>query len=345
MTSITLEGKQSMRIDYLDFARGLAIFFMIMQHTMIVHEKSGGEGNTVLGNAFLLLGTAPAAPVFMLIMGAFFMRSKKNMKENIIRGIRLFIFGYILNVFRFTLPLLISGTSTLLGAESLSLLFEVDILQLAGLSLIAAAFIKQFAANRYIFPIAIIVILFLSPYLWGQLSGIPIFIPLWGTEAFVSFPFFPWFIYPLLGMYASRYLLDYAVIDRMKKKFLWLGLAVLAIGVLLFDQFPIGDYYRSGLGVHLTIIGFVVLWLLICYRFVEKSGLNKQNFILKTLSFWSRNVSAIYVTQWILFGWSVLILNVNQQQEYIAVIIGLIVALISHLLVKYTGVKKLQTYL
>lgn len=345
MTNPILVEKDLNRIYYLDFARGLAIFFMIMQHTMIVHEKSGGEGDTILGNIFILLGTAPAAPVFMLIMGAFIIKSDKGMKEGIIRGIRLFIFGYLLNVLRFTIPLLISGTTTFLGNESLSLLFEVDILQLAGLSLIAASFLKNFASNRYLFPILILIILILSPTLWGKFSSIPLFAPFWGAENFVSFPFFPWVVYPLLGMYLSKYFVDKSLMEIVKKKILLLGSAILIIGIVLFDKFPVGDYYRSGLGVHLTIIGFVLIWLLICYQLVEKSGLNRQNIILQTLVFWSRNVSAVYIVQWILYGWSILILNVNQLQDILAAAFGLFVLLITHLLVKYTPVSKLKTWL
>ncbi len=345
METKALGEKQKSRIYYLDFVRGLAIFFMVMQHTMIMHEKTGGEVNTLLGGIFILLGTAPAAPVFMLIMGAFIMKSNKTMKEGIVRGIRLFIFGYVLNVFRFTIPLLISGTSPFLGKESLSLLFEVDIFQLAGLSLIAASLIRRFASNRYVYPILILLILFISPYLWGHYSSIPLFTPFWGIESFVSFPFFPWVIYPLLGMYLSKYILDKTLIETMWIKFFVFGLIILTVGILLFNKFPTGDYYRSGLGVHLTIIGFVFLWLLISYQFVEKSGLSKQNFILRLLVFWSKNVSVIYIIQWILFGWSILLLDVNQQQDYIAMLIGFIVLFMTHMLVKYTPVSKLQSWL
>lgn len=345
MTSPTLVEKNLNRIYYLDFARGLAIFFMIMQHTMIVHEKSGGEGDTILGNIFILLGTAPAAPVFMLIMGAFIIKSDKGMKEGIIRGIRLFMLGYVLNVLRFTIPLLISGTATFLGNESLSLLFEVDILQLAGLSLIAASFLKNFASNRYLFPILILLILLISPALWGKFSSVPLFAPFWGAENFVSFPFFPWVIYPLLGMYLSKYLVDKSLMEIVKTKILLLGSAILLIGIILFDNFPVGDYYRSGLGVHLTIIGFVFIWLLVCYQLVEKSGLKRENLILQTLVFWSKNVSTIYIIQWIIFGWSTLILNQNHLQDIFAAAFGLFVLLITHLLVKYTHVGKLRTWL
>lgn len=340
-----MEEKQSSRIFYLDFARGLAIFFMIMQHTMIMHEKTGGEGNTILGNIFILLGTAPAAPVFMLIMGAFFAKSNKSITEGILRGLKLFILGYILNLVRFTIPISISGSSSFLGKESISMLFEVDILQLAGLSLIVASLLKKYTVNKYIFPISILVILIVSPYLWGRLSGNPIFIPLWGTEVFVSFPFFPWVIYPLLGMYLSKYLLDQSIMEKVKKKLLIYGILIIIIGVISFDIFPVGDYFRSGLGVHFTMIGFVLLWLVIGYHFTQKIGLNKNNLILKTLVFWSRNVTIIYIIQWILFGWSILLVGVNQKQDFIAAFIGLSILLITHLVVKYTNIKRVAAWI
>ena len=76
------------RIFYLDFMRVLAVFFMILQHAIIIHERTSGEGNTILGNLFVILGTAPAAPVFIFIMGVFFIKSNKPLKQNILRGLK-----------------------------------------------------------------------------------------------------------------------------------------------------------------------------------------------------------------------------------------------------------------
>jgi hypothetical protein len=337
--------KQSNRVYYLDLARGLAIFFMIMQHSIIIHGENGGDPNTIIGSIFILLGTAPAAPVFMIIMGAFIMKSNKSMLDGIMRGVRLFLFGYVLNILRFTLPLLISGTSPLFGEESLAAFFEVDIFQLAGLSMIFAAIFKRFASNRFAYPIIIVLVLLLSPYLWGRFSNIPLFIPFWGTQSFVSFPFFPWIIYPLLGMYLSSFLLDKPLMGILKGKFVGIGFVFLIFGALLFDKFPVGDYYRSGFGVHLAIIGFVFIWLIVCYLIIEKSKSVEDNFVLKTLFFWSENITIIYIVQWILFGWSILILDINKQPDYVAAIIGLIVLLITHLIVKKTKIKKLTSWL
>lgn len=103
--------------------RGLAVFFMILQHAIIIHERTSGEGNTILGNLFVFLGTAPAAPVFIFIMSVFFIKSNKPLKQNILRGLKLFVFGYILNLLRFTIPVFLAGAPFEYNQDPLSLFF------------------------------------------------------------------------------------------------------------------------------------------------------------------------------------------------------------------------------
>lgn len=197
---------QSNRIAGLDLARGLAILFMIMQHSILVHEMNEGEGGSILGGIFLLLGTAPAAPVFMVIMGIFIARSKASTRMNLFRGIRILIAGYLLNFLRFVLPLSLltdhgDKINILLGV-----FFEVDIFQLAGLSIISLAFMKNIPYKKIVLPFFCLAILLLSPYLWGINDHILTQI-LWGTsESTVHFPFFPWVIYPTMGFALSEFL-------------------------------------------------------------------------------------------------------------------------------------------
>ena len=65
------------RLRFLDLARGLAIVFMVFQHVQILFAVGSGEDSSV-GVAFLLLGTAPAAPVFMVAMGFLFGSSSRT---------------------------------------------------------------------------------------------------------------------------------------------------------------------------------------------------------------------------------------------------------------------------
>ncbi len=355
----TIEKKK--RIQYLDIARGFAIFGMFTQHSMLVHEVSGGEGEGLLITLFMSLGTAPSAPIFMLLMGAFLMKSKSDIGQNAWRGFKLLILGFILNLLRFTLPLLIAilltdDNSLNLGEGEtpLELLFYVDIFQLAGLSLIFCAFLKKIAERKFIVPGLILSILLVSPFLWGNFDNNLLFHLLWGDGENVSFPFFPWVIYPLLGMYLSRYLIDTKMPKRNLKKMRWYGVSLTIVGLLIvilsdlklftFDTFfPNGDYERSGLGIHILIIGFVLLWFNACYGIEQKFGV--KNPIIKVLIYWSRNVTAIYFIQWVIFGWSILIFDFNQQDALTAAIIGLLVLLITHFSVKKEGVRKLFTWI
>ena len=76
------------RLRFLDLARGLAIVFMVFQHVQIIFAVGSGE-DSALGVTFLLLGTAPAAPVFMVAMGFLFgSSSRTGMRERAsVRGL------------------------------------------------------------------------------------------------------------------------------------------------------------------------------------------------------------------------------------------------------------------
>ncbi|WP_409179025.1 heparan-alpha-glucosaminide N-acetyltransferase domain-containing protein [Brevibacillus fortis] len=327
----------SKRIFHLDFARGLAVFFMIMQHTMIMHERTSGAGDTLLGNLFVLLGTAPAAPVFIFIMGVFAVRSKKSVAENMIRGCKIFAFGYVLNLLRFTIPFSLAGDS----GEAVSHFFMVDIFQLAGLSLIFFSAFKKLAEHVIILPAFILGILLISPYLWGLKSALSIFDPLWGAGANTQFPLFPWGVYFLLGMYVSKHLQTQKLEAQINKKFL-IGSLILGIaGAALFPLFPIGDYNRSGLAIHLLMMSFIFLWMVLADYFVTK--LNKSGFqkLLQPIYFWSSQVTGIYIIQWVIFGWSVLLLGLQQMTDYSAMILGFVVLLVTDVLLRFTNLKRI----
>ncbi|MFF2528208.1 heparan-alpha-glucosaminide N-acetyltransferase domain-containing protein [Brevibacillus sp. NPDC058079] len=328
---------ESNRIFYLDFARGLAVFFMIMQHAMIMHERTSGEGDTLLGNLFVLLGTAPAAPVFIFIMGVFAVRSKKSVAENMIRGCKIFAFGYVLNVLRFTIPFSLAGDS----GVAMSHLFMVDIFQLAGLSLIFFSALKKLAEHAFILPAFILGILLISPYWWGLKSDLYIFDPLWGAGANTQFPLFPWGVYFLLGMYVSKHLQTQKLEEQIKKKYL-MGCLILGIaGAAMFPLFPIGDYNRSGLAIHLLMMSFIFLWMVLADYFVKK--LNKAGFqkLLHPIYFWSSHVTGIYIIQWVIFGWSVLLLGLQQMTDYSAMIFGFVVMLVTDVLLRFTNLKRI----
>ncbi|MCP3874612.1 MAG: DUF1624 domain-containing protein [Desulfobacteraceae bacterium] len=338
--------KQSKRIEYLDFARGLAILFMILQHSLVVYAVDGGE-TSLLGGIFVLLGTAPAAPVFMVIMGLFFMRPKTiGVSYGIKRGLTLIALGYVLNVFRFYVPILIATKFHANLPEFMtpvSFLLSVDILQLAGLSLIFMSLIRcflpthQWTRGTWIFLILIImIVLIISPLLWGKFGYNPSLSPFFGDGETIFFPFFPWVVYPVFGMLLSHFLLN------PKEKFIFkklviTGLLVTFIGAVLWTQVSNaiivqGDYHRSGLAVHFVIIGFILIWLPLCKIIFNQT--RDFSFIHKILLFWSKNTTVIYFIQWVLYGWGILIFGCELLSVPASLFIGVVMCLLSHALTR-----------
>jgi surface polysaccharide O-acyltransferase-like enzyme len=334
---------QNQRILFLDLVRGLAILCMILQHTLIMYARNMGEGSD-LGEIFLLLGTAPAAPVFLLLMGIFFARSTKpKLKYGMMRGLKLLMGGYLLNLFRFSLPVLITGDHGDFFADSespFSLLFVVDVPQVAGLSLMVLSLLKYVRLRRELWLVLAIIIVMVSPFLWGTWNELPGTAPLWGTAETVIFPLFPWLIYPLVGMFYSHYVMNDGERHSCMKNTAIMGLVLLVAGTLLWNGFSegifvIGDYSRSGVSVHLVIFGFVFLWLSFWWWVVNRF---RENAIFRLLHYWSRHVTVIYVIHWLLFGWGILIFGMNQHSASTAFFIGIGILMLTHILTKlYIG--------
>ncbi len=330
---------------------------MILQHSLVVYAVDGGE-SSLFGGLFVLLGTAPAAPVFMVIMGLFFMRPKTiGLSYGIKRGLILIALGYVLNVFRFYLPILIATKFHVSLPEFMtpvSFLLSVDILQLAGLSLIFMSLIRYFLPSQrgtWIFLILIImIILVISPLLWGKFGYNPFFSPFLGAGETIFFPFFPWVVYPVSGMFLSQFLLN-PKDNFIFKKLVIAGFSLIFIGAVLWAQVSNtiivqGDYHRSGLAVHFVIIGFILIWLPLCKAIFNQT--RDFSFIHKILLFWSKNTTVIYFIQWVLYGWGMLIFGCELLSAPVSLFIGVSMCLLSHALtrvfVKLKGRIKCKIY-
>ena len=100
--------KQNNRLLSIDLARGLAVFFMIAVHTLEVFANQEVK-NSVLGQIISFLGGPPAAPVFMTLMGfSFIYSSKSELKPKLLRGFKIFLSGYVLNIFRGVIPFILA---------------------------------------------------------------------------------------------------------------------------------------------------------------------------------------------------------------------------------------------
>ncbi|MCX6363222.1 MAG: heparan-alpha-glucosaminide N-acetyltransferase domain-containing protein [Actinobacteria bacterium] len=327
------------RLRFLDLARGLAIVFMVFQHVQLLFAVGSGE-DSLLGATFLLLGTAPAAPVFMVAMGFLFGSSTRTgVRSGVVRGLQLFALGYALNLLRFVLPLLVRGDPQaieLFGGTWWGAFFEIDILQLAGLSLIVLGPVKRHVRDpRLVLALAAAVAV-VSPLLWGVGGGSVVLDPLWGLGEWVSFPLFPWLAYPLLGLSLAGFAARATSAGGLMRAWALAGAAAVLAGAALVVLAPVGssilafgDYYRSGLPVQLLLAGFVLLWLPLLWWLDRRLTWRAVPRYLTSLS---RNITAVYLIQWALIGWLAIGLGVFDQPSWLAALLGVPILVASHLL-------------
>jgi uncharacterized membrane protein len=330
---VTTDG----RLGFLDLARGIAIIVMVFQHVQLLFAADSGESSP-LGLAFILLGTAPAAPVFMVSMGFLFgTSSRTGVRSGLRRGLLLFALGYLLNLLRFTLPALLTGgplVDQYFGGP-LPPLFEIDILQLAGLSLIVLGVVKRYVRGPWPAVLLALAVAAVAPLLWG-VWGAPVLDPLWGTGEWVSFPLFSWLAYPLLGLALARFARRAASAPRLMHAWALAGLGAAVVGGALVLAAPdaggilaVGDYFRSGLPMQLLLAGFVLVWLPALWWL---DGRLAWRLVPRYLTSLSRTITTVYLVQWVLIGWTALVLGVYDRPSWEAALLGVVMLAASHLL-------------
>lgn len=330
-----------------DFVRGLAVIFMVLVHVIGVYSN-----NTVQYSFFYdfidFLGSPPAAPVFMFTMGVFFMLSSKSesLKSGIIRGIKLLLLGCLLSFLRDDLFVLFEGNLTQLNffkSNNLITLWEVDILQFAGLAYILMSIIKYYFKKPIWWLMIAIGIMIASPLLWGISSDIKIFDwifnYLWGARDIVYFPIFGWLYYPLIGMIFGLMMKASSDVDELFHSILKPGLILLAIGSIITATdftFHIGDYFRSGPGSMVWITGFVLTWIWLMDKLIKKI---KENNIFNIIYYWGKETTSIYIIHWLIISWGTIILG-NETTGYIGTLLLMVlVSLMTHYVSKLVKIR------
>lgn len=287
--------------------KGLAVMAMIQVHlTELFSVPSWQE--SVGGHISLFIGGPAAAPLFMIVMGYLAAQGKRAPSGLALRGVKLILWGLLLNIglnFHLLIRIFVDGWQS----NPLHYILGVDILFLAGLSLILIALAK--AAGRFdaLLASAMIVALLAATYL-KQWSGA-------GTEAmdylmaFVHsdarwsyFPLVPWAAYPLAGFVAARL----SILQRLtflRERTYWL---IVLIGVLLLSiTFSIGWEAATNLTLWYHHQIPVIIWNLV---FVATLSAAAKLIIMafegrpavKFLSWTGRHVTAFYVFQWLIIG-------------------------------------------
>lgn len=336
------------RLPSIDLARGLAVFFMIAVH-VLVFLGSAEVYESAFGQIIDFLGSPPAAPVFMTLMGFSLIYSrKKGLKTRLLRGLKIILLGYLLNILRGTIPFEIGKylevdvvvSPPLSELSGYIFTVAVDILQFAGVALMILAIIQELKINKWIILFMSLIVSLVSPLLWGIATGIPVvdFVLdiFWGDHVvplfnnLIGFPVFPWLAFPLLGMFLGETIKNSPDQEKSFKTIGIVGVVVLIVGLVLITidpEYHLNDYYHSRQGAMIFMCGFVMAWLYLTKLLTDYIP---DNPVFRLLYSWSRGVTSIYFIQWIIIFWSFGILGV-QKCSYFAVVVLIIgVTFVSH---------------
>lgn len=339
------------RLYAIDLARGFAILYMILVHTQIVYGTTQAI-HSPLGRLIDFLGGPPAAPVFMMLMGtsAYFSRHTDRL-SGLKRGFNIFLLGYLLNFLRGVLPVWTMQAFCPSAAAALppdianvkEAFLEIDILQFAGLALMAMAFLREFRPSRGLLLLLAALSAALAPVLWNWGTEIPVagraLDLLWGSrpsaapaiENWVSFPFFPWISFVLTGMFIGDILSQSEDKARDIRRLGFGGLLLLILSYATISNdlpYHMGDYYHSKTGAVVMCTGIALLCLYLAQIMLEKLPANA---FFKLLISWSRDVNRIYLIQWIAIMWGACFLGYNRFSATTVITLGLGMCAFTHL--------------
>ncbi len=307
-----------------DLLKGLAVVTMIQVH-IVENFIADPFIESHVGKILLFLGGPPAAPIFMAVMGYFIAKSQKNQMQLIKRGIVLFSAGILLN-FGLNLNLLRWIGEGRIDLNPFHYIFGVDILPLAGLSIIIISFIKKYNLSVGIVSVIILFISSSTVYLptiyYPEAGFMQYFVAFfWGNYDWSYFPVFPWLTYPLLGYLFFQ-------LSRWHRRFIenrsYLIVALLSIFLLLAITFEyalniasdLKQYYHHEILFFLWSTLFIIFISVILSEIDVKAG---NSFLLLYLKWLGKNVTAIYVFQWLIIGNIATEIYKTQNEKYIVI--------------------------
>lgn len=287
-----------------DLLKGLAVIFMIQVHLVELFATPDIYVSWI-GKISLFIGGPPAAPVFMVVMGYYFASSKRSLKSGIIRGLKLILLGFLLNV-GLNMHLFIKIVNGSIVTSPWPYLFGVDILFLAGLSLIILSIVKHYFKLRlwpYLIFLAMVFIIQFFDSSSEQTGSFNYFRAyLIGNGIWWSyFPLIPWLVYPVLGF------IFYILMHRFAHIYQKVRLHLLIIsGIISFVFIGYGfdiatelhEYYHHGILFFLYTCCFLIFFSII----TEILSNTSETWFSKWIEWLGINVTAVYVIQWLLIG-------------------------------------------
>ena len=301
----------------IELAKCAAILCLALIHCVI---ECTPEEQLVSGIPYLfdtVIGGPLSAPVFMFAMGVGVAhKNGQSTRDGALRGLRIMLISYMLNICRFLIPYLIGyGITGDTGKYIDPLLYKVlcnDVLLFAGMALVLIALFRKMKLKDW----QMAAIAFAASAAGTMLNGVDVNNALGnillgyliGTEDVVGmvmsyFPLLNWLVFPVSGYIFGKRLL------RLKDKNLFYGiLSAICVPVatiyyavgIVYERGMFGEgqncYYHlqfsDALGALLSTIGVLgICHFLIRYLPEWVSSLSQKI---------SRNITSIYCIHWVL---------------------------------------------
>ncbi|MBK1897637.1 heparan-alpha-glucosaminide N-acetyltransferase domain-containing protein [Chryseobacterium paridis] len=311
--------QQSRRILALDIIKGMSVIGMIIIHTLLIYANVKSQYETAVGSFIVFLGRGTS--IFMICMGFTFMTSShQSLKSSIKRGGLLLLAAFFMNFMKFMIPVIFGfapdnfiqkyGWHAPIEQQYVYLVQLGDILQLAGMSLLVIGFIRKYVKNKYgILAIGLFVAL-VSREVNGINTDVPVINYVLDLifnndyPAYVYFSVFPWMSFIIIGMFFGKWFqeLNYDS-KQLFKKMLYVGLLFVAVGaplVFLYGDYNYNGFYHMGPGGVIYFAGWTLIFL---WAIFNISSRIKENNFMKILKYCSRNLTSMYMIQWILISW------------------------------------------
>lgn len=296
------------RTSTADLLKGIAAILMIQVH-IIELFATHDIFKSNLGQLLLFLGGPPVAPVFMIIFGYFIAESKKSTFQLVQRGVKIIFLGILLNL-ALNFNLILSVKKGLLEIDILPYIFGVDILSLAGLSIIIIAILKKALDKGFVLIIPFIIIsAFLGNFLLDYTTEQPfskyVLSFFYGASWWSYFPLFPWLAYSLTGIffYKIQQNYDLNLLNKPKIKIIlgacFLLFLTLTIQYAITISSDLPAYYHHGLIFFLWVISFLFFYSFFINEINKILGASILFVYLKWLG---KNITIVYIIQWIIIG-------------------------------------------
>ena len=304
----------------LDLLKALAIVAMIICHTVTILSGARTDYESEFGYWFAdaFLGSYLAvAHAFMFCMGVGFVYSRnKEPKTLLVRGIKIYLMGYVLNFFRGGIYAIAASIfdSSYRDMISYTLLLQ-DILQFAGLAMMLTALFKKLKLDcRIILAISIVMSVF-SQVVAMKYQGNTFMNVLIGTfvptkEDYSTFVLCGWYFFVAAGICFGEILQRTKNLRRFYGWTLGVSSIIMIAYIALTVKFgcfflcPGGVYYYTGIleSIGLLSVDFVLMSLM----YFALSGLSEDKITgskpLQICWKMSKNINQIYFAQWCIIG-------------------------------------------